>query len=117
MKPFLGFWSLRSAQSFWGQSQNSPRLRLAQRGVAQSAECRNTAKAKVHSQHVLARAVIAEHPLRALAGATSPDGQVIVVRVVAPVVEPAMDLLRRVWTVWRAHFWKISAQVPRIWST
>ncbi len=65
----------------------------------------------------LARAEIAEHPLRQLAGATSPDGQVIVVRVLAPVVEPAMDLLRRVWTTWRAHFWQMSAQSPRIWST
>ena len=65
----------------------------------------------------LARAVIAEHPLHQLAGATSPDGQVIVVRVLAPLVEPAMDLLRRVWTAWRAHFWQRSAQSPRIWST
>ena len=65
----------------------------------------------------LARAVIAEHPLHQLAGATSPDGQVIVVRVLAPLVEPAMDLLRRVWTTWRAQLWGLSAQSPRIWST
>ena len=65
----------------------------------------------------LARAVIAEDPLRELAGVTSPDGQVIVLRLLAPVVEPAMDLLRRVWALWRAHFWQLSAQAPRIWST
>ena len=65
----------------------------------------------------LARAEIAEHPLHQLAGATSPEAQVIVLRVLAPVVEPAMDLLRRVWTAWRAHLWKLSAQSPRIWST
>jgi urease accessory protein len=65
----------------------------------------------------LARAVIAEHPLRQLAGVTSPNGQVIVLRLLAPVVEPAMDLLRRVWAVWRTHFWGLSAQSPRIWST
>ena len=65
----------------------------------------------------LARTVIAEHPLRELAGVTSPDGQVIVLRLLAPVVEPAMDLLRRVWALWRAHFWQLSAQAPRIWST
>jgi urease accessory protein len=65
----------------------------------------------------LARAVIAEHPLHQLAGATSPDGQVIVMRVLAPLVEPAMDLLRRVWTTWRAQLWGLSAQSPRIWST
>lgn len=65
----------------------------------------------------LAREVIAAHPLHALAGVTSPDNQVIVLRLLAPVVEPAMDLLRRVWAVWRAHFWQMSAQSPRIWST
>ena len=65
----------------------------------------------------LARNVITEHPLRQFAGATSPDGQVIVLRLLAPVVEPAMDLVRRVWALWRAHFWGLSAQSPRIWST
>ena len=65
----------------------------------------------------LARDVIAAHPLQELAGVSSPDGQVIVLRLLAPVVEPAMDLLRRVWVVWRAHFWGLSAPSPRIWST
>lgn len=65
----------------------------------------------------LARAVIASHNLRATAGATSPDGQVVVVRVLAPVVEPAMHLLREVWAAWRQHFWDISQAPPRIWST
>ncbi|MFZ4481634.1 MAG: urease accessory protein UreD [Rhodoferax sp.] len=65
----------------------------------------------------LARTLIAEHPLRQFSGVTSPNGQVIVLRVLAPVVEPAMDLLRRVWAVWREHFWQMSAQSPRIWST
>jgi urease accessory protein len=65
----------------------------------------------------LARGIIASHSLRATAGATSPDGQVVVVRVLAPVVEPAMHLLREVWTIWRQHFWHISQAPPRIWST
>jgi urease accessory protein len=65
----------------------------------------------------VARTVIAAHPLHQLAGVTSPNGQVIVLRLLAPVVEPAMDLLRRGWAVWRAHFWGLSAQSPRIWST
>ena len=65
----------------------------------------------------MAREVIAAHALRPTAGATSPDGQVIVLRVVAPIVEPAMDLLRRLWAVWRQHFWGLSAPSPRIWST
>lgn len=65
----------------------------------------------------LAREAIEAHALRSTAGATSPHGQIIVIRVLAPMVEPAMDLLRRVWTRWRQHFWSLSAARPRIWST
>jgi urease accessory protein len=61
--------------------------------------------------------ILAAHALGASAGATSPDGQVIVVRVLAPVVEPALDLLRQVWQAWRGHFWNCPAATPRIWST
>ena len=63
-----------------------------------------------------ARQIIEAHPLSATAGATSPDGQVVVVRVLAPVVEPAMALLRQVWLAWRSHFWQQAASSPRIWS-
>ena len=43
---------------------------------------------KGRRQHALdlAREVVAAHALRPTAGATSPDGQVIVLRVLAPVV-------------------------------
>lgn len=64
-----------------------------------------------------ARAVIDAHPLAAMAGATSPDKKVIVVRALAPMVEPAMDLLRQVRTAWRQHFWAIGPSAPRVWST
>lgn len=65
----------------------------------------------------LARQVIDTHALHATAGATCPNGQVMVVRVLAPLVEPAMALLRQVWVQWRAHFWQLPASSPRIWST
>lgn len=64
----------------------------------------------------LARQVLEAHPLSAAAGATSPDAQVVVVRVLAPLVEPAMVLLKQVWKVWRRHFWEKDAPSPRIWS-
>lgn len=65
-----------------------------------------------------AREVINAHPLCNSAGATSPDGQVVVVRVLAPVVEPAMALLKQVWLAWRSHFWQLGPDnSPRIWST
>ena len=64
----------------------------------------------------VARQVIDSHPLNQTAGATSPDGQVVVVRALAPLVEPAMDLVKQVWAAWRAHFWKTPAHKPRIWA-
>ena len=65
----------------------------------------------------VAREVIDAHALHPTAGATSPDGQIVVVRVLAPMVEPAMALLRQVWAAWRQHFWNLPAANPRIWST
>jgi len=64
----------------------------------------------------VARAAIDAHPLAATAGATSPHPNVVVVRVLAPVVEPAMALLQTVWAAWRAHCWQMPAQRPRTWS-
>lgn len=66
---------------------------------------------------VLAREVIAAHGLRHTAGATCPSGQVMVVRVLSPLVEPTIDLLRQVWQAWRQHFWQLPAVSPRIWAT
>ena len=63
-----------------------------------------------------ARDVIASHPLRHTSGATSPNGLVIIVRCLAPLVEPAMLLLREIRNVWRQELWNMSAVSPRIWS-
>lgn len=65
----------------------------------------------------LARELMATHDLRDSAGVTCPNPQVMVVRVLAPVVEPAMHLLRQIRTAWRSHFWQLPASTPRIWST
>ncbi len=63
-----------------------------------------------------ARDVIAQHTLAGTAGASSPHPQVIVVRMLAPVVEPAMDLLRALRNTWRQHLWDLEPSNPRIWS-
>ncbi|MES2414557.1 MAG: urease accessory protein UreD [Pseudomonadota bacterium] len=63
-----------------------------------------------------ARAVIGVHSLASQAGATSPDAQIVVVRVLAPVVEPAMDLLRGIWAAWRRELWGMEAIRPRGWA-
>ena len=71
-----------------------------------------------------ARSVIDMPALRLLAltgqvtaGATSPHAQVVLVRVMAPLVEPAMTLLRAVWQSWRSQVWGVDGAAPRIWST
>lgn len=63
-----------------------------------------------------ARAALEASPLRLQAGATQPHPQVIVLRVLAPVVEPAMQLLRPVWAAWRQVLWGLPGTVPRLWN-
>ncbi|RYF59075.1 MAG: urease accessory protein UreD [Comamonadaceae bacterium] len=74
------------------------------------------AKARRDALLDIARGFADAHALKASAGATSPQPQVIVLRVLAPVVEPAMQLLRQVWMAWRAELWALRAALPRIWS-
>ncbi len=64
-----------------------------------------------------ARALLEAGPLRDSAGATSPHAEVVVLRVLAPVVEPAMQLLRQVWQAWRGELWQLPGATPRIWAT
>jgi urease accessory protein len=63
-----------------------------------------------------ARSLIERDALQESAGVTSPHAEVIVLRALAPVVEPAMQLLRQVWMAWRAELWKLPGQPPRIWA-
>lgn len=64
-----------------------------------------------------ARAVMDAHPtLTATAGATSPNAQMVVVRVLAPQVEPAMKLLKAVRMAWRKEMWTLQGEAPRIWA-
>ena len=62
-----------------------------------------------------ARAVIEPHALAASAGATAPGPRVIVVRVLAPLVEPAMGLLKAVRRAWRPLLWQLPPDEPRGW--
>jgi urease accessory protein len=62
-----------------------------------------------------ARELLEASELRLTAGATSPHQQVIVLRVLAPVTEPAMQLLRQVWAAWRQEMWGMQGTYPRLW--
>ena len=63
-----------------------------------------------------ARAAYDQHGLRAWTGATSPHPQVVVVRTLAPVVEPAVEVLRAVRAAWLKELWGQQPTLPRIWS-
>jgi urease accessory protein len=64
-----------------------------------------------------ARSVVAGHPLAASAGATAPGPRVLVVRVLAPLVEPAFQLLKAVRRAWRPLLWDLHGADPRGWAT
>lgn len=64
----------------------------------------------------IARDVCESHVLRLQAGVSSPDAQLVVVRVLSDQVEPAMDLLKRIWLQWRHQLWHMPAVAPRIWA-
>jgi urease accessory protein len=51
-----------------------------------------------------------------VAGATSPHPQVLAVRVLSPLVEPALDLLKRLRGIWRRELWQLDATPPRTWA-
>jgi urease accessory protein len=67
----------------------------------------------------LARACIEAQPQQVqacIAGATAPDARVVVVRALAPLVEPAMTLLKSIRIAWRTALWNLPATPPRGWA-
>jgi urease accessory protein len=65
-----------------------------------------------------AREVIASDALLCTtAGATAVHDGIVVLRVLAERVEPAMAMLTRVWAAWREAAWQLPAVAPRVWRT
>jgi urease accessory protein len=64
-----------------------------------------------------ARDVASSHALARTAGCSSPHAEVVVLRLLAPRVEPAMQLLSAVWARWREVGWGLGAVAPRVWRT
>jgi urease accessory protein len=50
-------------------------------------------------------------------GATSPDPRLVLLRVLAPRVEPAMHAIQAVRAAWRRIAWGLAPHPPRIWRT
>ena len=64
-----------------------------------------------------ARELASSHTLARTAGCSSPHAEVVVLRLLAPRVEPAMQLLSAVWARWRDVAWGLGAVAPRVWRT
>jgi urease accessory protein len=64
-----------------------------------------------------ARALIDESALASTAGVSAPHANTVVLRVLAPRVEPAMHLLGSIRTAWRSIAWRLEPCIPRIWRT
>ena len=63
-----------------------------------------------------ARQIIEADLFKLQAGITCAHPQVIVLRVMSPLVEPSMNLLKKVWASWRHVLWQLPSEPPRIWS-
>lgn len=63
----------------------------------------------------LVRAALGSAPDGLVAGATCPHPQVLAVRALAPLVEPLMAGLQRVWSALRPAAWGVGSVAPRIW--
>lgn len=64
-----------------------------------------------------AREVAGSDALAATTGVTAPQERCIVLRALAPRVEPAMQLLQAVWRRWRSEAWSLDPCPPRVWRT
>lgn len=64
-----------------------------------------------------ARACIDGGAVAATAGVTQLHDNIVVLRALAPRVEPAMQLLQAVWAAWRPLAWGLAPVPPRIWRT
>lgn len=60
--------------------------------------------------------LLQSHPQGPWCGVTAPNDHMLVLRGLAPVVEPLMQLWQRVWALWRELLWQLPAPLPRIWS-
>ena len=68
--------------------------------------------AVLESTHALLQATVPG----VIAGVTAPNAHMLVLRGLAPVVEPVMAVWKQVWAHWRAQLWGLPGTPPRIWS-
>lgn len=64
-----------------------------------------------------ARDLAAASELAGVAGATAIDPRLVLLRVLAPRVEPLFGLMSQVRAAWRLQAWQMQAAPPRVWRT
>jgi urease accessory protein len=64
-----------------------------------------------------ARTTVGGDEGRWAAGCSAPHAEVVVLRLIAHRVEPAMQALTAVWRQWRPIAWQVPAVMPRVWQT
>lgn len=76
-----------------------------------------TALTRERREHLLdvVRGVLATAPAQVQAGATCPNPHMLVLRAVAPLVEPLMALFQQTWAQLRPAAWGLANTPPRIW--
>lgn len=77
-----------------------------------------TALTRERREHLLevVRSVLANAPAHVQAGATCPNPHMLVLRAVAPLVEPLMALFQLAWGRMRNEAWDLTSVSPRIWK-
>ena len=73
---------------------------------------RTQREALLESTHALLQAA----PAGTICGVTSLNANMLVLRGLAPVVEPLMQLWKTVWAHWRSELLGLQGTTPRIWS-
>ncbi len=89
-----------------------------QRCMASMVLACGTPLTRTQREHLLdaTRAVLDAHPQGSWCGITAPNDHMLVLRGLAPVVEPLMQLWQQVRVCWRKEHWGLEGSMPRIWN-
>lgn len=95
----------------------SPLGLAGQRCLGSLLIARGEAWGRTRSEQLLdaARAALANAPEGVRCGVTAVNPQLLVVRALAPLVEPLMTTFQAVWAAWRQAAWDLAPLPPRIW--
>ncbi|GAA6140234.1 urease accessory protein UreD [Hydrogenophaga sp. 5NK40-0174] len=94
---------------------NSPVGLNGQRSLGTMVLASGSTLGRDRMEHLLEAARSVQASADIVVGCTSPNGQMIVIRALAPVVEPLMAYFQAVWAQLRPAAWDMPASSARIW--